>query len=52
MEFDGSYNQPQACILNNLVIEDNEIGQVRAMGGDVMVSIGGAANTPLALIQM
>jgi GH18 family chitinase len=30
------------------LIEDNEIGELRAMGGDVMVSIGGAANTPLA----
>jgi len=30
------------------LIEDGEIGALRQMGGDVMVSIGGAANTPLA----
>ena len=30
------------------LIENNEIGNIRQMGGDVMVSIGGAANTPLA----
>jgi chitinase len=30
------------------LIEDNEIGQLRSQGGDVMPSIGGAANTPLA----
>jgi GH18 family chitinase len=30
------------------LLEDGEIGALRQMGGDVMVSIGGAANTPLA----
>ena len=30
------------------LIENNEIGALRELGGDVMVSIGGAANTPLA----
>ena len=30
------------------LIEDNEIGELRNLGGDVMPSIGGAANTPLA----
>jgi len=30
------------------LIENNEIGILRELGGDVMVSIGGAANSPLA----
>ena len=30
------------------LIEDNKIGELRNLGGDVMPSIGGAANTPLA----
>jgi len=30
------------------LIEDNEIGNLRELGGDVMISIGGASNTPLA----
>ena len=30
------------------LIEDNEIGNLRELGGDVMISIGGASNAPLA----
>jgi len=30
------------------LIEDNEIGKLRELGGDIMVSIGGASNVPLA----
>ena len=30
------------------LIEDNKIGELRNLGGDVIPSIGGAANTPLA----
>jgi len=30
------------------LIENNEIGNLRELGGDVMISIGGASNSPLA----
>ena len=30
------------------LIENNEIGNLRELGGDVMISIGGASNAPLA----